>query len=291
MSSCTKIEAGGISFSYKYDPVRSADLNIRHCHDTYELLYVAQGHGRYLVEGTEFPLLPRTLVLIRPFEYHCVEIGCDGEYERYVIQFSLHSLSEDVASLLSPFLTDAGGSGCFYPPDLFPQGALSVYDRFEAAASMPEEDKAIYLRLLLSELLLFLSLSSSRKILHNEMELGARVIKYINDYLDTDVSLDRLARRFFVSKYYLCRTFKKYSGTSVHSYINQKRVMYAKQLIESGESASGAAYRVGFGDYSAFYRAYVKILGEPPTAAMRPAEGEDDAVLREGKEARLGKTE
>jgi AraC-like DNA-binding protein len=45
--------------------------------------------------------------------------------------------------------------------------------------------------------------------------------------------------------------------------------MYAKQLIESGETASGAAYKVGFGDYSAFYRAYVKILGAPPTSEAK----------------------
>ena len=40
----------------------------------------------------------------------------------------------------------------------------------------------------------------------------------------------------------------------------------AKQLIEQGETASGAAYKVGFGDYSAFYRAYVKVVGKAPTA-------------------------
>ena len=84
--------------------------------------------------------------------------------------------------------------------------------------------------------------------------------------LSRDVSLDTLARRFFVSKYYLCRAFKKHNGVSVHGYINHKRVMYAKQLIEQGETASGAAYKVGFGDYSAFYRAYVKIIGKAPTA-------------------------
>ena len=43
--------------------------------------------------------------------------------------------------------------------------------------------------------------------------------------------------------------------------------MYAKKLIESGETAAAAAYKVGFGDYSAFYRAYVKILGVSPSAS------------------------
>jgi len=73
-----------------------------------------------------------------------------------------------------------------------------------------------------------------------------------------------LAHRFFVSKYYLCRAFKRQSGSSIHNYINLKRVLYAKRLIESGETASHAAYMVGFGDYSAFYRAYMKHIGSSP---------------------------
>jgi AraC-like DNA-binding protein len=91
-------------------------------------------------------------------------------------------------------------------------------------------------------------------------------IRYLNENLTRDMNLDTIARRFFVSKYYLCRAFKKHNGVSVHGYINHKRIMYAKQLIEQGDTASGAAYKVGFGDYSAFYRAYVKIIGKSPTA-------------------------
>ena len=101
---------------------------------------------------------------------------------------------------------------------------------------------------------------------YQKYALDDLAVKYLNEHIDRDVSLDKLAKKFYVSKYYLCRAFKKHNGISVHGYINQKRVMYAKQLIESGETASAAAYRVGFGDYSAFYRAYVKIVGRAPTS-------------------------
>ena len=144
--------------------------------------------------------------------------------------------------------------------------ALSVFDRFESAAGLTEADRGLYMRLLLTELMIFLSVASGQKIIHDEIELGARVIKYINEYIDKKLSLDVLAKKFFVSKYYLCRAFKRYSGVSIHSYINHKRVVFAKQLIDGGETASGAAYKVGFCDYSAFYRAYVKILGVSPTS-------------------------
>jgi AraC-like DNA-binding protein len=131
---------------------------------------------------------------------------------------------------------------------------------------LPENEKSVYVKTLLSELIVFLSVSSGEQIQINEGELGARVIRYLNENLTRDMNLDTIARRFFVSKYYLCRAFKKHNGVSVHGYINHKRIMYAKQLIEQGDTASGAAYKVGFGDYSAFYRAYVKIIGKSPTA-------------------------
>ena len=103
--------------------------------------------------------------------------------------------------------------------------------------------------------------------MRGDSEIGVRVIRYLNDNITADISLDMLAKRFFVSKYHLCRAFKKHNGISVHGYVNQKRVLYAKQLIEAGETASRAAYQVGFGDYSAFYRAYVKVMGKAPTSS------------------------
>ena len=147
---------------------------------------------------------------------------------------------------------------------------MSVFERLEASVQMPTPERNVYIRMLLSELVILLSVSAGEGIACDEDELGSRVIKYLNGNIEKDISLDKLARHFFVSKYYLCRAFKKHNGISVHGYINRKRVMYAKQLIESGETASGAAYRVGFGDYSAFYRAYVKLIGKSPTAKEGP---------------------
>ena len=209
---------------------------------------------------------PGTLLLIKPFEYHSIEMSKDSAYERYVIHFSLEHLTEDASALFRSILNGVDGSGRLYPSHTLSPKVLPVFERFDTAESLPENERLIYVRTLLSELMIFLSLSSGEQIEINEGELGARVIRYLNENITRDLSLDRIARRFFVSKYYLCRAFKKHNGVSVHVYINHKRVMYAKQLIEQGETASGAAYKVGFGDYSAFYRAYVKVVGKSPTA-------------------------
>ena len=257
---------GAFDFNYTVDSTPPEKLDNRHCHDSYEILYVIDGTGKFMIEGTSFDVKPGTLVVIRPFEYHSMQLNDSSSYERYVIHFSEEYLVDDVKRLLQAILDGVEGSGKVYNAISLSKNVLSVFERFDTAESLPEDEKAIYVKTLLSELMVFLSVSGGENININEGELGARVIRYLNENIYRNLSLDTLARRFFVSKYYLCRAFKKHNGVSVHGYINHKRVMYAKQLIEQGETASAAAYKVGFGDYSAFYRAYVKIVGKAPTA-------------------------
>ena len=257
---------GNFDYSYTVDKQPPEGLDTRHCHDTYEILYVLDGSGRFMIEGTSFDIKPGTLLLIKPFEYHSMQMSPEAAYERYVLHFSEAHLASDAVALFRSILGGVEGSGRLYSAVALSGKVLPVLERFDTAAALPENEKLIYVKALLSELMIFLSLSGGEQIEINEGELGARVIRYLNENITRDLSLDRIARRFFVSKYYLCRAFKKHNGVSVHVYINHKRVMYAKQLIEQGETASGAAYKVGFGDYSAFYRAYVKVVGKSPTA-------------------------
>ncbi|MBP3401565.1 MAG: helix-turn-helix transcriptional regulator [Clostridia bacterium] len=242
-----------------------ARSEIKHCHECYEIMYVIRGSGKYIVEGSEFLMKKRALVLSRPLTYHSVCADDSAGYESYVLHFSRNALSDD-AILMLDRLISSEENGRYFAPDAVSESLISTFDRFESAASLPAPEMKAYIRALLSEIIILLSAASGEKMTFTDDELGARVIRYLNNNIEKNVSLEKLARRFFVSKYHLCRAFKKYSGISVHSYINHKRIMYAKQLIASGETAQSAAYKVGFGDYSAFYRAYVKIVGKSPRA-------------------------
>ncbi len=258
--------SGNFLCSYNLDNSPPDGLHNAHCHDTYEVLYILDGYGSFSVEGATFEVKPGTLMVIRPLEYHSMNINKDHPYERYVLYFDKENLVDDAVHLLDGFMNEEDGSGKLFSAGTLSDNVLPLFDRFEYARSLPENERNLYIKILLSELIVFLSASGGENIAQNEAELGARVIKYLNENITKDMNLDKIARRFFVSKYYLCRAFKKHNGISVHGYINKKRVMYAKKLIESGETAASAAYKVGFGDYSAFYRAYVKIIGKAPTA-------------------------
>jgi len=92
----------------------------------------------------------------------------------------------------------------------------------------------------------------------------SRIIWFLNQNLKEDISLDMLSERFFISKHYLNRIFRKATGTTVFDYLLHKRIIAAQQLLINGTSAQNAAAEVGFADYSSFYRSYVRILGHSP---------------------------
>ena len=255
------LSTGEISVEHLSEIANFAQNN---CHDYYEIIYVISGEGKYALEGREFNLCERTLVLSRPLAYHTIH-SVSIPFEAYALRFSQSSLPAESLLMLERLIAD-DENGRYFTPDLISDSLVSAIDRFETANRLPKPEKEAYCRALLSEIIILLSAASGEGMTFSDDELGARVIRYLNSNIEKNISLDKLARRFFVSKFHLCRAFKKYSGISVHSYINHKRITYAKQLIESGETAQSAAFRVGFGDYSAFYRAYVKIIGHSPRA-------------------------
>lgn len=261
-----KVSCEGIGFSHTKHAQAPENLNTNHCHDTYEILYVIEGSGRFVVEGNEYQMRSGSLLFTRPYQYHFVNVEAQNPYERIVLHFNLDALPETVRPLFAGLKEGKNGECTFFPAGTVPGAVLSTLSRFDVATPLSEEKKALFLPLLIAEVVVLLSeVGAERETVYSD-GLGARVIRYLNDHLEENISLDDIAKHFFVSKYYLCRAFKKHNGISIHGYVTHKRIMLAKLLIESGESASGAAYRVGFGDYSAFYRAYIKILGVSPVS-------------------------
>ena len=62
----------------------------------------------------------------------------------------------------------------------------------------------------------------------------------------------------------MMRRFREETGTSIHNYLSDKRLLAARDLIQSGLSATDACFRCGFRSYSAFSRAY----GATPTGRI-----------------------
>lgn len=88
-------------------------------------------------------------------------------------------------------------------------------------------------------------------------------IFYVRDYLDNNftnsISLDHLSEKFFISKFYLTREFKKEFNTTIIQYTLAKRIEYAKELLTyTNKSIEEISVKCGFSDQSYFSRQFKK---------------------------------
>lgn len=90
------------------------------------------------------------------------------------------------------------------------------------------------------------------------------IFRYIREHLTEDLSLEILEQQFYVSRYHLCREFKKMTGQTIHSYITKSRLNLCKKYIEQGKPIKEVYSLGGFGGYNHFFRAFKKEYGMTP---------------------------
>lgn len=100
-------------------------------------------------------------------------------------------------------------------------------------------------------------------------------LSYINKHLSEELSVDFLAGKCYLSRYYFMRRFKESTGYTVHNYICQKRLTAAAELLDEGMGVTEAAMKVGFSEYSSFLRSFKKLFGLTPSEYLLRGEGLD----------------
>lgn len=239
----------------------------KHCHSDYEILYVVEGEGKYMVEGEELPLQGGTAILMHPCQYHYVSIDPGCCYERYAVHFDAEMLPAAVGGIGLLCGEERGGRSYF--SSLSNEGALrGALDAFFAVAESCSEGESDLISAsvgaAVTQSVLLLSRESSDEVEDGEGEQITAILEYINRNIVEELSLETLSREFFVSKYHLCRLFRRHMGVTLFEYVAAKRFALAEGYLDSGLPATEVSERVGYRDYSSFYRAYVKRAGHPP---------------------------
>lgn len=98
----------------------------------------------------------------------------------------------------------------------------------------------------------------------NDASLYANLVEYIENHLEEELSLEKLAEEFYVSKYHIAHIFKDNIGLSIHQYITKKRLLLCEEAIRAKMNITDVYQTYGFGDYSSFYRAFKKEYGISP---------------------------
>ena len=97
-----------------------------------------------------------------------------------------------------------------------------------------------------------------------------RVIEYIEEHLDGNLSLEAMAAEVDISPIYLARAFKAAIGQSPHRYILVRRVERAKELLRNTEMpVVDVALSSGFSSQSHLSYWFQRHVGVSPAAYRR----------------------
>jgi AraC-type DNA-binding domain-containing proteins len=88
---------------------------------------------------------------------------------------------------------------------------------------------------------------------------------FIESQPESNITLDTLSEKIFVSKYYLVREFKKNVGLSPHRFQIQNRIRKSQHLLQNGAGLTETALAMGFYDQSHFIKYFKKIVGITPS--------------------------
>ncbi len=231
-----------------------------HSHNDYELYLFLEGDAKYVVEEKVYDLSPGDVIIIRKHEMHRVFHMGNQKYRRTVIMVSPDFFTaNNCPEYESVFLKEHADTGNRINAEIVRSSGLrDAMMRFKQYSNGFSDLSSPIAESMMMEILYLLNRISSFESADTTNKIVKNVIDYINQYFTSEITLDALSEKFFVSKYYLCHIFKASTGLTVQQYIRQKRLTLADTLKSEGKTLTEAALLSGFGDYSSFYRAYLK---------------------------------
>lgn len=249
------------------------DVELHH-HDFYEIYFLIAGDVTYLIESRMVHVMPGDLLLISPQELHQVCIQPEmSAYERYVLWVDpavlqrLSSAHSDLMRGLNPNHPNFGNQLRLKPQDrTLVQNLLDALQRetesTEYGADLLRESMLTQLLVTVNRLVLQQGALAEEPEAANQAV--ARVMGYVNLHYSEPLTLDMLAEQCYISKYHLSREFNRQVGTSIYRYIQKKRLLIARQLMDQGQKPSDVYTSCGFNDYTCFYRAFKTEYGITP---------------------------
>lgn len=263
--------AGYLRENYHYFHLRDTagqELDF-HFHEFDKVVLLLAGRVDYIVEGRSYALKPWDVLLVRHHTIHKAVIDRSVPYERIILYLDgkYFGRSMPEAHLMASFDQADRSGQHLLTPYLQRQEIQRVLNAYESSAADEGVGASALRETFIIQLLIHISRMTASAVQPRENQYDPKirqVLSYINEHLSEELSVERLAEQAYLSKYHFMRLFKAQTGSTVHAYVRQKRLLHAARLIREGASVGKAAADSGFGDYSAFHRAFRESFGISP---------------------------
>lgn len=249
----------GVNLSMRYtesDPASPINQYDSHTHMECEICIHLSGDVSFMVENHLYPVIPGSITITRPYEYHHCIYRSNAIHRHFCIFFT--------ANKIEPLLN------LFYDRELGENNLLTLpHDETERLIALCHdyidrpgtafEDCYRFFQLI--HMLNHADIHQINTMIYPDI-LSA--LTYINLHLADKITVQTLAKQANVSVNTLERHFWEKLGMTPSEYMKQKRLAKAFELLAGPYNVTETCEKCGFNDCSAFIAQFRRVYGMTP---------------------------
>jgi len=257
-----------------------------HYNPYYELIVVAEGTVRLQAGDSRMTLQTGDSYLLKPWEQHGGWSPCEGSGKFFWVQFSCEpGMNEFVLNRASELnivhaertelrTVKVSHEDLLIIPRQFSNRdrytLLGLFEKLLGTMNRPEGYFRYQATLLLADMLHriasgFLESSHLDTSFPISYITFRKLVNLLNNSYEREVSKDQLERATERKYEYLCQVFRKYTGSTIHHYVQQLRVQRAKHLLhQTDKTVKEISMEVGYQEPFYFSRIFKKMEGVSP---------------------------
>lgn len=259
------------------------DFNgVTHSHNFIELSFVVSGSAVHTINDTSYTVKKGNLVIIDYQVPHSFSFDptSDEGFVTYDLLFTpdFYNISalkgNDFYSLISSYLFSPIFAEFSVEPSYLnlvrtsSREIRSILEKMLDEYTKRNKGFQSLLRAYLIELIIVIFREIEKNqptFTESQQDMVEKAIAYMQENFKSSITLDDIVSGIFFSKDYFRQVFKKTTGTSITSYIQDLRITEACRLLEhTTDSSSEIAAKCGFNDVKFFYQTFKKKLGMTP---------------------------
>ena len=237
-----------------------------HFHDCIEISLLSKGHGKQIINGTEYPMPQYTFTIMHHNDCHrYLDLCPDNLLLNLMLLPSL--LPEETIKKLDALHFD---KICVLP-ECVGKSVASIIEALECSQTCHEDYPAPFVSSLSQSLIdiFFQHYKPTRAVAaySSDGSILQNALIYINRHYTSALSLGEIAKYAQCSAAYLSEYFHRKMGVTVKQYVNAMRLQHAKKLlISSNLSMMSICFESGFSSLASFNRNFVENEKMSPSA-------------------------
>lgn len=243
------------------------NMNASHFHDFYEIYYLESGERYHLINDQLYHITAGQFIIFEPYVMHRSYGDKNMPFSRLLVYFKKGT---HLSSQMETALSGITGAYQFSTQDSFKLHQL--LNNILLEQENPSDFHKEYLHSILLIMLIFFFRHKENCLKESYSNKVTAIISYINTNYAQKITIELLAKHFYMSPYYLCRKFKEFTNSTIIQQVNATRVINAqKLLLSTNRSITDIATDVGFDSLTHFERIFKNIMGISPSESRKNA--------------------